>query len=204
MIIVHHLANSRSQRVLWMLEELGLDYEMIRYARSPDTFQAPPELAKVHPLGKAPVIELDGEVIAESGAILEELGSLSPGRLEPPSGGVERRAWRNWLHYAEGSAMPALLQAMNFKRHAPDVPDRVAGDLERHLRWVDAALRQGDWLLPSGFGSADIQLSTFAEMAAFAGHADGLPNLLGWLARCQARPAYRRALQRGGAYAFAR
>ena len=222
MIIVHHLENSRSQRVLWLLEELGLPYEVKRYRRNPQTMLAPPELARVHPLGKSPVIT-DGDVtVAESGAIVEYLlDTYGQGRLRPPPGTPERRRFTYWLHFAEGSAMPPLLMKLVFdKVRAAPVPffikpivkgiaDKVtssfiAPNIERQLDFMESALATEPWFAGKEFSAADIQMSFPLEAAAArAGLGKSRPRLLDWLSRIHARAAYQRALEAGGPYSMA-
>lgn len=218
MITVHHLENSRSQRVLWLLEELGLDYTVKRYARDPKTMQAPPALRAVHPLGKSPVIEADGTVVAESGAIVEHLTGRQDGALVPAPGTTERARYTYFLHYAEGSAMPPLLLKLIFSRLAPESPalvrplvrriakavlDRhVDPDLSRHAAFWEAELAERPWFCGPDFSAADIQMSFPLEAFASRGTGAG-PRMRDWLARIHARPAYQRALERGGPYAYA-
>lgn len=221
MIVVHHLDNSRSQRVLWLLEELDRPYEIRRYRRDPKTMLAPPELRAVHPLGKAPVVE-DGElVLAESGAIAEYLADrYGAGMLIPPHGTPERLRCNYWLHYAEGSAMPPLLLKLVFRRvekapmpfFAKPVARRIAGQVQRsfvdpqialHLDYLEGELGKGAWFGGDTFSVADIQMSFPLEAAAARGGLDaGRPRLWAFLERIHARPAYRRALARGGDYAL--
>jgi len=220
-IVVHHLNNSRSQRVLWLLEELGLRYEVKRYQRDPQTMLAPPELRAVHPLGKSPVIE-DGDLkLAESGAILEYLATrYGEGRLVPAAGTPERLRYSYWMHYAEGSAMPPLLMKLVFKRIesgpmpffvrpvARGIARRVLGtfvepNIARHLDYMEGELAARPWFAGEAFSAADIQMSFPLEAAAARGGLDGRrPNLTGFLERIHARPAYQRALESGGAYAL--
>ncbi|MBP6319602.1 MAG: glutathione S-transferase [Rubrivivax sp.] len=222
MITVHHLENSRSQRVLWLLEELGLAYEVKRYARDPKTMLAPPELAAVHPLGKSPVIT-DGKVtVAESGAIVEYLlDTYGQGRLRPPPGTAEGRQFTYWLHFAEGSAMPPLLMKLVFDkvRTAPvpffikpvvkAIADKVtksfiAPNLERQFDFMEAELAKRPWFAGAKFSAADIQMSFPIEAAAArAGLDASRPRLMDWLERIHARPAYQRALEVGGPYSMA-
>ena len=222
MITVHHLENSRSQRVLWLLEELGLAYEVKRYARDPKTMLAPPELAAVHPLGKSPVIT-DGKVtVAESGAIVEYLlDSYGQGRLHPPPGTAEGRQFTYWLHFAEGSAMPPLLMKLVFDkvRTAPvpffikpvvkAIADKVtksfiAPNLQRQFDFMEAELAKRPWFAGAKFSAADIQMSFPIEAAAArAGLDASRPRLMDWLERIHARPAYQRALEVGGPYSMA-
>ena len=224
MIIVHHLNNSRSQRILWLLEELGLPYEIKRYERDAKTMLAPPELLKVHPLGKSPVIT-DGDItVAESGAIVEYLldtyGEASS--LRPPKGTPAYRRFTYWLHFAEGSAMPPLLMKLIFLRikstpmpfFAKPIARSIANkvldgfvdpNLARQMAFMEAELVQGPWFIGTAFSAADIQMSFPIEAAnQRAGlSAQATPRLLDWLARAHARPAYQRALERGGKYDFA-
>jgi glutathione S-transferase len=223
MIIVHHLNNSRSQRVLWVLEELGIPYEIKRYQRDAKTMLAPPELRAVHPLGKSPVIQ-DGEVtLAESGAILEYLVERhGGGRLAPARGTPERLRYTYWMHFAEGSAMPPLLLLLIFNRiekaPMPFFVKPVARAIarrakesfvlpnnERNLDFMEGELRDRDWFAGDEFSAADIQMSFPAEAARARGGLDERrPRLMDFLARIHARPAYRRAVERGGAYALMR
>jgi len=219
MIVVHHLNNSRSQRVLWLLEELGVPYEIVFYQRDPTTMLAPPALRAVHPLGKSPVIS-DGEVVvAESGAIVEYLvDTHGQGRLAPAAGTPERRRYTYWLHYAEGSAMPPLLMALIFSkvRNAPapffvkpiarGIADKVmkafvGPQIKTHLDFMEGELATRDWFAGDAFSAADIQMSFPLEAAATRGGLDArYPRLTAWLARIHARPAYQRALEKGGPY----
>jgi glutathione S-transferase len=223
MITVHHLENSRSQRVLWLLEELGLPYRVKRYARDAKTMLAPPELKAVHPLGKSPVIS-DGKLtVAESGAIVEYLLDTydAEGRLRPPPGTAERRRFTYWLHFAEGSAMPPLLMKLVFDkvRSAPmpffvrpvarAIADKVsssfiAPNIEQQLDFMEAELASRPWFTGEAFSAADIQMSFPLEAAAAQAGLDARhPKLTDWLARIHARPAYRRALDKGGPYSMA-
>lgn len=221
MIVVHHLNNSRSQRVLWLLEELSLPYEIQRYQRDARTMLAPPELKKVHALGKAPVI-VDGErTIAESGLIVEYIVDVhGGGKLAPSPGSDERLRYKYWLHYAEGSAMPPLLLKLVFDRiESGPLPffikpvakaiarqvkqSFISPQIELHLDYLEAQLAQRDWFVGNEFSAADIQLSFPLEAAALRGGLDASrPRLHGFLQRIHARPAYRRALERGGKYDF--
>ncbi len=217
MITVHHLEHSRSQRVLWLLEELGLPYEVRRYARDPKTLLAPADLRAVHPLGKSPVITDGDVVVAESGAIVEYLVERAGGRLKPPPGTPEARRWTYWLHFAEGSAMGPLLFKLVFDKirsAAPLIVRPIAGaiagqvekgfygpNLRRHLEYMEAELKDRDWFAGPEFSAADVQMSFPLEAsAARAGLDARYPRLQDWLARIHARPAYARALERGGPY----
>lgn len=223
MITVHHLQNSRSQRILWLLEELGLPYEVRRYERDPQTMLAPPALRAVHPLGKSPVIS-DGDItVAESGAIIEHLlEAHGGGRLRPAAGTEAARQFRYWLHFAEGSAMPPLLMKLVFGRIqtapmpffvkpiARGIAAKVLGgfvepNLRGQLDFMEATLAAQPWFAGEEFSAADIQMSFPVEAAAQrAGLDASRPRLWRWLQTVQARPAYRRALERGGPYDFCR
>jgi glutathione S-transferase len=222
MITVHHLNNSRSQRVLWLLEELGLPYEIVKYERDPQTMLAPPSLTKVHPLGKSPVVT-DGDVtLAESGAIIEQLvEQYGNGRLVPPPGTPERRAYRYWMHFAEGSAMPPLLLKLIFDRlptqpmpfFAKPIVRGMSGkvlermvwpNLKRQLDFMEGELARQTWFAGPEFTAADIQMSFPLEAAQQrAGLDSSRPHLVAFLKRIHERPAYRKALERGGPYSFA-
>ncbi|MBC7484354.1 MAG: glutathione S-transferase [Rhizobacter sp.] len=222
MITVHHLNNSRSQRVLWLLEELGLPYEIKKYERDAKTMLAPPELLKVHPLGKSPVITDDGVTVAESGAIVEYLVErYGNGALAPAIGTSQRLQWRYWLHFAEGSAMSPLLLKLIFDK-IPQSPMpffvkpiaraicakvlavMVEPNLKRQLDFMEAELGKSDWFAGHEFSAADIQMSFPVEAAAQrAGLNGSRPKLMAFLKRIHARPAYKKALERGGPYSFA-
>jgi glutathione S-transferase len=221
MIVVHHLNNSRSQRILWLLEELGLAYEIKKYARDPKTMLAPPELRAVHPLGKSPVIQDGDTIVAESGAIIEYLvGRYGNDKLAPPPGTPERLRYTYFLHYAEGSAMPPLLLKLVFDRVenspapffvrpiaraiANKVKDSfVLPQIRQHLAFLEGELAQRAWFAGDDFSASDIQISFPLEAAAARGGLDGkYPKLSAFLERIHARPAYRRALERGGKYDF--
>jgi glutathione S-transferase len=221
MITVHHLNNSRSQRVLWLLEELGVPYEIRRYERDARTMLAPPELRQVHPLGKSPVITDGDLVLAESGAIVETLiEQHGAGRLAPAPGTPERLRYRYWLHYAEGSAMPPLLFKLVFDQIAkakmpffakPIAKAIVAKTMEAfilpniktHLDFMEAELGRSRWFAGADFSGADIQMSFPLEAAAARGGLNASrPRLMAYLERIHARPAYRRALEKGGPYSI--
>ena len=222
MIVVHHLNNSRSQRILWLLEELGLDYEIRKYQRDPKTMLAPPELKAVHPLGKSPVITDDGLVVAESGAIVEYLvGRYGNGRLQPAAGTPERLRYTYFLHFAEGSAMPPLLMKLVFDKvengpmpfFAKPIARAIARkvkegfinpNLRSQLAFLEAELGKSEWFAGGEFSAADIQMSFALEAAASRGGLDGqYPRLAAFLQKIHARPAYHRALERGGKYDYA-
>ena len=219
MITVHHLNNSRSQRILWLLEELGLPYEIRRYQRDPKTMLAPESLRAVHPLGKSPVITDGALTLAESGAIMEYLvDRYGDGRFAPALGTPERLRFTYWLHYAEGSAMPPLLLKLVFDRvektpmpfFAKPVARAIAGrakswfigpQIALHLSYMETELGKHRWFAGNEFTAADIQMSFPIEAAAArAGLDPGRPKLSAFLDRIHARPAYQRALERGGEF----
>ncbi|MGN4067500.1 glutathione S-transferase family protein [Burkholderia gladioli] len=221
MLTVHHLNNSRSQRVLWLLEELGVPYELKRYERDPKTMLAPPELRAIHPLGKSPVLTDEGFTLAESGAIIEYLVErYGEGRFAPPPGTPQRLRYTYWLHYAEGSAMPPLLLKLVALRiaqapmpfFARPIARKISSTLQSsfvdpqlklHLGYVDTALRETGWFVGDSFSAADVQMSFPLEAAASrADTLAQLPAIRAFLERIHARPAYQRALQRGGPYAM--
>ena len=221
MIVVHHLNNSRSQRVLWLLEELGVPYDIRRYQRDSKTMLAPPELKAVHPLGKAPVVEEDGHVLAESGAMIEHFADrYGDGKLARPHGSPARFQYIYWLHYAEGSAMPPLLLKLLFDKileapmpfFARPIVRRVyqgamsafiGPQLKLHLDYLEGALANREWFLEGEFSAADVQMSFPVEAAVARGGLDeSRPHLMAWLRRVHARAAYQRALERGGPYGF--
>ena len=207
MIIVHHLENSRSQRILWLLEELGLDYEVRRYSRDPKTMLAPPELARIHPLGKSPVIEDGAHILAETGAIVEYLVEREGGRLGPPARRESVLRYRQFLHYAESSLMPVLFGLLIVRRLGilgrPARPTLLKM-AARHLDWLESELSGRDWFAGEEFSAADIMMSFPLEVArGRAGLGAERPNLIDWLERLHARPAYAAALRKGGAYAYA-
>ena len=207
MIVVHHLNDSRSQRILWLLEELGLPYEIKKYQRDAQTRLAPPELKAVHPLGKSPVITDDGRTISESGAIIDYvIRRHGGGRLQPDPASPAYDDYVQWLHFAEGSAMLPLLLKLYVSRlgeaGAPLSP-RIESEIANHLGYIDHALRGRNYLLGAELTGADIQLSFVGEIAGSRGDRAAYPALEAWVKRFQARPAYRRALERGGAYVFA-
>ena len=219
MIVVHHLNNSRSQRVLWLLEELELPYEIQRYKRDPQTMLAPTSLREVHPLGKSPVIT-DGKLtLAESGAIIEYLiERYGNGRLVPAMGTLEHLRYTYWLHYAEGSAMPPLLLKLIFDQIeknpmpffvrpiARAIVNRVKSSfiepqIAQHLDYMEAELGKSTWFTGNEFTAADIQMSFPLEAAMARGGLNASrPKLMAFLNRIHTRPAYQQALERGGAY----
>jgi glutathione S-transferase len=227
MITVHHLNDSRSQRVLWLLEELGLPYEIKHYQRDPKTMLAPPALLKVHPLGKSPVISDGALTVAESGAILEYLvDRYGQGRLKPAADGADSSnggdalRYRYWMHYAEGSAMPPLLMKLIFntierapmpffvKPIARGIAAKVKSSfiqpqIDRHMNFIEAELDKSEWFAGAEFSAADVQMSFPLEAAAQRGGASAQqPRIQDFLRRIHARPAYQRALERGGPYSL--
>ena len=208
MITVHHLNDSRSQRILWLLEELELPYEIKHYARNPQTRLAPPELMTVHPLGKSPVITAGGTTVIESGAIVDYLIRRHGGRrLQPATDSPAYDIYQQWLHYAEGSAMLPLMLKLYVSRlgeaGTPLAP-RIESELANHLGYVDKCLAERDWLVGDTLTGADVQMSFVGEAAGMRGNLERYPNLMAWVKRFQARPAYRKALERGGPYSFAK
>ena len=208
MIVVHHLNDSRSQRVLWLLEELGLPYEIKHYQRNAQTRLAPPELTAVHALGKSPVITDGGQTIIESGAIVDYLiRRHGGGRLQPAPQTHEYDAYQQWLHYAEGSAMLPLMLKLYVSRlgdaGAPLFP-RIESEIANHLGYVNQSLQGRQWLVGDDITGADIQMSFVGEVAGSRGNRENFPHIQAWVERFQGRPAYRRAIERGGPYAHAR
>jgi glutathione S-transferase len=207
MIIVHHLDDSRSQRILWLLEELGLPYEIRQHKRDPETRLAPPELRQIHALGKSPVIEDGAKVVAESGAIIDYvLRHYGDGRLAPAPSTSEYDDYVHWMHYAEGSGMPALIIRINVARvgeaAAPALP-RLDGEISLQLGYLNDALKGRLYILGREFSAADIQLSFIGELAGARFGIDGYPDIKAWVQRFQGRLAYLAALAKGGAYSFA-
>jgi glutathione S-transferase len=207
MIIVHHLNDSRSQRILWLLEELGVPYEIKHYQRNAQTRLAPPELKAVHPLGKSPVISDDGRVIIESGAIIDYIiRHHGGGRLQPDPASAAYDEYLQWLHFAEGSAMlPMLLKLYVSRLGAGGAPlePRIESEIANHLGYIDSSLSGRTYLLGNDLTGADIQLSFVGEIAGARANRAAYPNVDAWVRRFQARPAYQAALTRGGPYIFA-
>jgi len=207
MITVHHLNESRSQRILWLLEEIGAPYEIEFYQRDAQTRLAPPELKAVHPLGKSPVITDGDRTIIESGAIIDYLlRHHGNGSLRPAPGSPDYEAYLQWLHYAEGSAMlPMMLKlysGMLGEAGAPLQP-RISSEIANHLGYIEAALEGREWLVRDTLTGADVQMSFVGEIEGRYGQYAGYPNIEAWVKRFQARDAYKRALERGGPYSFA-
>lgn len=207
MIIVHHLEHSRSQRVLWFLEELGVEYEIRFYARDAETNLAPPELKKVHPLGKSPVIEDDGQTIAESAAIIEYLSrKYGDGKYTPAANSADYMPYLQWMHFSEGSAMTPFLLALYTSRlgeAATPLMPRIGSEIDNHLDYMESALEGRKFFMGSDISAADFQLSFVAEIAHAQGMTANRPNLKRFVQRIQSRDAYKRALEKGGPYRFA-
>jgi glutathione S-transferase len=204
MITLHHLNNSRSQRIIWLLEELGTPYELVRYQRDATTNLAPPELKAVNPLGKSPVIT-DGDItIAESGAIVEYLvDRYGGGRFQPPAGSKAHLVYLEWLHYAEGSAMLPLMLSfylMRLGEAAGPLTPRVNGEIDNNFTYIANALGDRDYLMGADFTGADVQVSFVLEMARALGRLNAFPSLSAYVDRLHARPAYQRAIEKGGVY----
>lgn len=206
MIIVHHLDHSRSLRILWLLEELELPYEMVQHRRDPATRLAPESLEAVHPLGKAPLMEDAGRLIYESGAIIDYIiRRYGNGRLAPPPESALYDDYQMWLHYAEGSAMLPMMLNLYVSRlgeaGAPLRP-RIDSEMARHFGFIERAVEKREFLVGESLTGADIQLGFVGEMLAMTGQIERYPAIGAWLARNQARPAFRRAIERGGVNAL--
>lgn len=220
MIKIHHLEHSRSQRILWLLEELSVPYQIVSYKRDPQTMLAPDTLRQVHPLGKSPVLEEDGVIIAETGAIIEHVVSAhGEGHLKPLAGTPEARAWTYWMHYAEGSAMPPLLMKLVFQRLPENanllmrplvkgVASRAEAGfvdprLKEHIDYWEQSLADTGWFAGKDFSAADIIMSFPLEAATSRAGAGNRKNISDFLQRIHGRPAYQAALEKGGPYAYA-
>ncbi|MHB8529716.1 MAG: glutathione S-transferase family protein [Caulobacteraceae bacterium] len=207
MIVVHHLNNSRSQRILWLLEELGTPYEIRSYRRDAQTNLAPPELKAVHPLGKSPVITDGGRVLAESGAIVDYLiRRHGQGRMTPRQGSAAHEDYLEWLHYAESSAMLPLMLLLYMTRlgeAAAPLKPRIDSEIDNHLGFVEGALEKRPYLLGDSITGADVQMSFVGEVARAFGRLGERPNITAWIERLHARPAFKAALDRGGPYNLA-
>ena len=206
MITVHHLNDSRSQRVLWLLEEMGVPYDIKHYQRNAQTRLAPPELMAVHPLGKSPVITDGDMTVIESGAIIDYLiRHHGSGSLQPATHTRDFEVYQQWMHYAEGSAMLPLLLKLYVSRlgeaGAPLTP-RIEGEISNHLGFVNQSLEGKEWLVGNAITGADIQMSFVGEVAGARGNRERYPNIEAWVTRFQVRAAYRKAIERGGPYAY--
>jgi len=208
MLTLHHLNDSRSQRILWLLEELGTPYELKRYQRDAKTRLAPPELTAVHPLGKSPVITDGDVVIAESGAVVDYIiRRYGKGDMRPPEGSAAFEAYNEWLHYAEGSAMLPLMLNLyvgRLKEAGAPLHPRIDSELANHLGYIDRALKGRAFFVGDSLTGADIQMSFVGEMARGFDKLGPYPDLAGWVSRMQARPAFRRSVEKGGEYRFAK
>ena len=207
MIVVHHLNDSRSQRILWLLEELSLPYEIKPYQRDAQTRLAPPELKKVHALGKSPVITDGNRTIIESGAIIDYvIRRHGGGRLQPAPETLAYDEYQQWMHYAEGSAMLPLmlnLYAARLGDAAAPLRPRIDGEIANHLAYIDSSLKGRQFLVGDSLTGADIQMSFVGEVAGAFGQRAQYPNLDAWTKRLHERPAYKKALEKGGAYNLA-
>jgi glutathione S-transferase len=208
MLTLYHLNDSRSQRILWLLEELAVPYEMKRYQRDAQTRLAPPELKAVHPLGKSPIIT-DGEIrIAESGAIVDYvIRRYGKGAMMPAIGSTEYEAYNEWLHYSEGSAMLPLMLNLyvgRLKEAGSPLHPRIDSEIANHLGYVDGALKGREFFVGNALTGADIQMSFVGDMAKVFDKLGPYPNLSAWLSRMHARPAFQRSVEKGGAYRFAK
>src|ERR1041384_6520101 len=208
MLTLHHLNDSRSQRILWLLEERGASYEMKKYQRNAETRLAPPELKQVHPLGKSPVITDGDRTIAESGAIVDYIiRRYGKGAMMPAQDSADYEAYNEWLHYAEGSAMLPLmlnLYVSRLKEAGAPLHPRIDSELANHLGYVDSALKGREFFVGKSFTGADIQMSFVGEMAKVFDKLGPYPTLAAWLTRVHARPAFQRSVEKGGAYRFAK
>ena len=207
MLTLHHLNDSRSQRIVWLLEELAVPYEMKRYQRDAQTRLAPPELKAVHPLGKSPIIT-DGEIrIAESGAIVDYIvRRYGKGAMMPAPGSTEYEVYNEWLHYSEGSAMLPLMLNLyvgRLKEAGSPLHPRIDSEIANHLGYVDGALRGREFFVGNALTGADIQMSFVGDMAKAFDKPGPYPSLSAWLSRMHARPAFQRSVEKGGAYRFA-
>jgi glutathione S-transferase len=202
MIKVHHLNNSRSHRVLWLLEELGVPYEIVHYKRDATTRLAPPELKKIHPLGKSPVITDGDRVVAESGAIIEYLTKKhGNGKLWPADSAPNWADHTHWMHFAEGSAMLPFLLALYaglLGENAAPLKPRIESEIASHLAYMEGALAKRDFFAGNELTAADIQMSFILEVADTSGRLEPYPKLKALLARIRERPAYKRAIEKGG------
>ncbi|MDQ2151687.1 glutathione S-transferase [Alcaligenaceae bacterium C4P045] len=208
MLVVHHLNNSRSQRILWLLEELNVPYDIKLYQRNPETQLAPPELKKINPLGKSPVVQDGDQILIESGAIIETLvRKHGGGRLAPPVDTAAFDTYIQWLHFAEGSAMLPLMLNLyvgRLKEAGAPLHPRIESEIDNHLSYLESTLSKHDYLMGDELTAADIQMSFIGEIAARFGKLDKYPGIAAWVKRFQARPAYQAAVTKGGPYQYAK
>ena len=208
LITVYHLDDSRSQRILWLFEELGLPYALESFKRNDKTRLAPPELEQIHPLGKSPIVKDGDLLLIESGAIVESIiRRHGKGRLAPPIDTPAYEEYNRWLHYAEGSAMLPLmlkLYVSRLKEAGAPLHPRINDETNRHIGYVNRSLEGRDYLLGSELSGADVQMSFVGEIVAASPEAAQFPNVVAWVKRFQARPAYQKALARGGPYRLAK
>ena len=206
MIVVHHLNDSRSQRILWLLEELGLAYDIKHYKRM-ETRLAPPELRAIHPVGKSPVITDAGKTIFESAAIIDYvIRRHAGGRLQPDPATPAYDDYVMWMHYAEGSAMLPLMLNLYVSRlgdGGKPLHPRIESEIANHLGYLDSHLKGRSFLVGDSLTGADIQMSFIPEIAEVYGKRAAFPNLDAWIKRLHARPAWKVALEKGGPYRFA-
>jgi glutathione S-transferase len=208
MLVVHHLNESRSQRILWLLEELGLPYEIQHHKRDAQTRLAPPELKAIHPLGKSPVITDNGFPVHETGAIIDYvIRRHGGGRLQPDPASADYDVYQQWLHYSEGSAMlPHMLFLYTARLGAAAAPlgPRIESEIANHDGYVEAYIKGRDFFVGSSLTGADIAMSFVGEVARAQGKLPAYPGFNAWLDRMHARPAWQRALEKGGDYALGR
>jgi glutathione S-transferase len=202
MLIVHHLNNSRSHRIVWLCEELGIEYELIRHYRDPDSQRSPDSLKKVHPLGKAPVLEHEGRKIVESEAVIEYICNVcADGRLSVKPSSPEYGQYRQWLAFSEGTLFPGLLVDLVDAwtgRGNPDLMGFFDVEIAANHKYVESELGGRDYLLESGFSAADINLGWALEFSECRGRLGDYPGLCAYLERLRARQGYRKAISRGG------
>jgi glutathione S-transferase len=205
MLRLHHLNNSRSQKSLWLLEELELPYEIVPYQRDPATMMGPPAIKALHPMGKSPVLEEDGRLLFESGAICDYiLTRYGEGRLMPDRESADYLPYIELLYFAVASGMNPIMQLMHARaRGDTQVDGYVSAELARALGYIESKLEKGPWLLGGTFTAADIQLSFVAELANYIGLITDYPRVIDWLKRLTARPAFQRSIAKGGDYGFA-
>lgn len=208
MIVVHHLNESRSQRILWLLEELKLPYEIKFYSRDAVTRLAPPDLKAIHPLGKSPVVTVGSDTVIESGAIIDYIiRRHAGGRMAPDPASPDYDVYQQWLHYAEGSAMLPLMLNMYVARLGEGgaaLHPRIESEIANHLGYIEGALAGRDYLMGDSLTGADVQMSFVPEVAKAMGKLPGYPNMAAWIERLHARPAWAAALAKGGEYLLGR